>query len=85
MAVESARGTINPLLSMTERSDGRLEDVGWGWAGRGERWSETDGAKLVKYGENGRRKGRIEYDRQVCKYCLPQLGIGSSEAHTYRI
>jgi hypothetical protein len=55
-------------------------------------------AKLVKYGENGRRKGRIEYDRQVCKYRLPQLAkdgvkVGrlcpilssSSEARTYRI
>jgi hypothetical protein len=94
--VESARGIINPVFSMTEWSDGRLEVGG---AGRGKRWSETDGRKLVKYGENGRRKGQIEYDRQLCRYRLPQLanvvsngegfglswGIGSSEAHAYRI
>jgi hypothetical protein len=46
---------------MTERWDGRLEDVGGQDEGSGE------GKPMeVKYGEDGRRKGRIEYDRQVC-------------------
>lgn len=63
---------------MTEGSDGRLEDVGGQDEGRG-------GAELVKYGENGRGKGRIEYDRQVCKYRLPQLANVMSKAESFAL
>jgi len=85
-AAESARGTTNPVFSMTEREDGRLEDVGGekvrpcqGGQDEGNGWR----ARLVKYGENGRRKGRIECDRQVCKYCRPQLANVVSKAEGF--